>query len=50
MSEENPASLVTLASPIRPRIEFYSDPEADAIIEWAAAQAGLRGRWVACSS
>jgi site-specific recombinase XerD len=42
MSEENPAALVTLASPIRSRIEFYSDPEADAIIEWAAAQAGLR--------
>ena len=42
LSEENPASLVTLASPVRSRIEFYSDPEADAIIEWAAAQAGLR--------
>src|ERR1039457_1222641 len=32
MSEENPASLVTLASPVRSRIEFYSDPEADAIV------------------
>jgi len=42
LSEENPASLVTLASPVRPRVEFYSDPEADTIIEWAAAQAGLR--------
>jgi site-specific recombinase XerD len=42
MSEENPASLVTLASPVRSRIEFYSDPEADAIIEWASAQPGLR--------
>jgi site-specific recombinase XerD len=42
MSEENPASLVTLASPVRSRIEFYSDPEADAIVEWAAAQPGLR--------
>jgi site-specific recombinase XerD len=42
MSEENPASLVTLASPVRSRIEFYSDPEADAIVEWAAAQDGLR--------
>ena len=42
LSEENPASLVTLASPVRSRIEFYSDPEADAIIEWTAAQPGLR--------
>ena len=42
MSEENPASLVTLASPVRSRIEFYSDPEADAIIEWASARPGLR--------
>src|ERR1035441_1314681 len=42
MSEENPASLVTLASPVRSRIEFYSDPEADAIIEWASTQPGLR--------
>ncbi len=42
LSEENPAVLVTLPSPNRPRVEFYSDPEADAIIEWAAAQAGLR--------
>ena len=42
LSEENPASLVTLASPVRSRIEFYSDPEADAIVEWASAQAGLR--------
>src|ERR1035441_10052674 len=42
MSEENPASLVTLASPVRSRIEFYSDAEADAIIEWASAQPGLR--------
>jgi integrase/recombinase XerD len=42
LSEENPASLVTLPSPIRPRIEFYSDPEADAIIEWASTQPGLR--------
>jgi len=42
MSEENPASLVTLASPVRSRIEFYSDAEADAIIEWASVQPGLR--------
>jgi len=42
LSEENPASLVTLPSPVRPRVEFYSDPEADAIIEWAASQADLR--------
>ena len=42
MSEENPASLVTLASPVRSRIEFYSDPEADAIIDWVSAQPGLR--------
>jgi len=42
LSEENPAALVTLASPVRSRIEFYSDPEADAIIEWASAQPGLR--------
>ena len=42
LSEENPAALVTLPSPVRPRVEFYSDPEADAIIEWAAAQPGLR--------
>ena len=44
LSEENPAALVTLASPVRSRIEFYSDPEADAIIEWASAQPGLRWR------
>ena len=42
LSEENPASLVTLASPVRSRIEFYSDPEADSIIEWTSAQPGLR--------
>ena len=42
LSEENPASLVTLASPVRSRVEFYSDPEADAIIEWVSAQPGLR--------
>src|ERR1039457_5140162 len=42
LSETNPASLVTLASPVRSRIEFFSDPEADAIVEWAAAQPGLR--------
>ena len=42
LSEENPASLVTLPSPVRSRIEFYSDPEADAIIEWTSAQSGLR--------
>jgi integrase/recombinase XerD len=42
MCEENPASLVTLPSPVRPRIEFYSDAEADAIIEWASVQPGLR--------
>ena len=42
LSEENPAASVTLPSPIRPRVEFYSDPEADAIIEWASSQPGLR--------
>jgi integrase/recombinase XerD len=42
LSEENPAALVTLPSPNRPRVEFYSDPEADAIIEWASSQPGLR--------
>ncbi len=42
LSEANPAALVTLPSPVRPRIEFYSDPGADAIIEWASAQPGLR--------
>jgi site-specific recombinase XerD len=41
-SEENPASLATLPSPVRPRVEFYTEPEADAIIEWAGAQPGLR--------
>jgi integrase len=34
--------LVTLPSPVRPRVEFYTEPEADAIIEWAGAQPGLR--------
>jgi integrase/recombinase XerD len=42
LSDDNPAALVTLPSPVRPRVEFYSDAEADAIIEWAAAQPGLR--------
>ncbi len=42
LSEENPASSVTLPSPVRPRVEFYSDAEADAIIEWTSAQPGLR--------
>jgi site-specific recombinase XerD len=42
LSEENPTSLVTLASPVRSRVEFYSDPEADAIVEWVSAQPGLR--------
>jgi len=42
LSEENPAALVTLPSPVRPRLEFYTDPEADAIIEWASVQPGLR--------
>jgi site-specific recombinase XerD len=42
LSEENPAAAVTLPSPVRPRVEFYTDPEADAVIEWAAAQPGLR--------
>ena len=42
LSEENPAAAVTLPSPIRSRIEFYSDAKADAIIEWAATQSGLR--------
>jgi site-specific recombinase XerD len=44
LSDDNPAALVTLPSPVRPRVEFYSDAEADAIIEWAAAQPGLRWR------
>ena len=42
LSEENPAAAVTLPSPVRPRVEFYSDAEADAIIEWTSAQPGLR--------
>ena len=42
LSEENPAVAVTLPCPVRPRVEFYTDPEADAVIEWAAAQPGLR--------
>ena len=42
LSEQNPAVLVTLPSPVRPRVEFYTDAEADAIIEWASAQPGLR--------
>jgi len=42
LSEENPAAAVTLPCPVRPRVEFYTDPEADAIIEWASAQPGLR--------
>ena len=33
---------MTLPSPVRPRVEFYTEPEADAIIEWAGAQSGLR--------
>jgi integrase/recombinase XerD len=44
LSEENPAAAVTLPSPVRSRVEFYSDAEADAIIEWASAQPGLRWR------
>ena len=44
LSDDNPAALVTLPSPVRPRVEFYSDPEADAVIEWASAQPGLRWR------
>ncbi|MGO9582710.1 MAG: tyrosine-type recombinase/integrase [Acidimicrobiales bacterium] len=42
LSEENPAAQVTLPSPVQPRVEFYSDAEADAVTEWAAAQPGLR--------
>jgi site-specific recombinase XerD len=42
LSQENPAAAVTLPSPNRPRVEFYTDAEADAIIAWAAAQPGLR--------
>ncbi len=42
LCEENPASLVTLPSPVRPRVEFYTDAEADAIIAWASSQPGLR--------
>ena len=33
---------MTLPSPVRPRVEFYTEPEGDAIIEWAGAQPGLR--------
>jgi len=50
MSEENPASLVTLASPVRSRIEFYSDAEADAIIRVGPVQPGLRWQVGGCSS
>ena len=42
ISDDNPAALVTLPSPVRPRVEFYGDAEADVIIEWAAAQPGIR--------
>jgi len=42
LNETNPAVFVTLPSPVQSRVEFYSDPEADAIIEWASAQPGLR--------
>ena len=49
LSEENPASLVTLPSPIRPRVEFYSDAEADAIIEWTCTNPVFVGRWAGCS-
>jgi site-specific recombinase XerD len=42
LSEENPAAAVTLPSPVRPRVDFCSDAEADAIIEWASSQPGLR--------
>ena len=40
--EENPANAVKLPSPNRPRVEFYSDAEADAIIAWASAESGFR--------
>jgi site-specific recombinase XerD len=42
ISEQNPAASVTVPTPNRPRVEFYSDAEADAIVEWASAQSGLR--------
>jgi len=42
LSEENPAAAVTLPRPNRPRVEYYSESEADAIIEWASAQRTLR--------
>jgi len=38
----NPASAVTLPSPVVGRVEFYSDPEADAFIAWATARPGRR--------
>ena len=47
LSDENPAAAVTLPSPVRPRFEFNSDPEADAIIEWALPSRVSAGRWVA---
>ena len=42
LSTTNPATAVTLPSPVLGRVEFYSDPEADAIVAWATAQPGLR--------
>jgi hypothetical protein len=39
---KNDVRSVTFPSPVRPRLEFYTDPEADAIIEWASAQPALR--------
>ena len=46
LCEENPALLVTLPSPVRPRVEFYTDAEADAIIAWASftTRTSLAGR------
>jgi len=36
LTDENPAAPVTLPCPVKPRVEFYSDAEADTIIAWAS--------------
>ena len=44
IAERSPAAEVTQPCPIRSRVEFYSDPEADAIIAWTTARSSLRWR------
>ena len=50
LSEENPASLVTLASPVRPRVEFYSDPQQTPSSSGLPHKPVSAGRWAGCSS